>query len=419
MSTLKTGFALLTIILLTIAGTEGLLRIVFAIHDSASDQVATSDIDERALLPAYRDADYDPVELWREIWAGTNVWLAYEPYTVWSRKPVTGKYVNVNRDGHRVTTDNSTDPDALKIWMFGGSTTWGMAVPDAYTLPSYLTRRFNDAGIPTVVSNYGETGYISTQDLLALIRALQGDEKPDLVVFYEGANEPLGLIDQPHMVTPHYLINRIRDLFEGRATTRHPALTLLHESALFRLATSISHRIGLIRPDAAVATFPSALEDIPAVAATAARAYENNLQIVTALADEFGFRPYFFWQPRLGVGKKPLDPTETELLEQIRNIPQRDWKIRFSNELRARVDEANRDHRLHPHFHDIADVFSATPAPVYVDWVHVSHTGNALLADRIFAGIRAETCASPNRKAIAPVARPDSTGRQLTALCKD
>ncbi|KAA3624676.1 MAG: hypothetical protein DWQ08_10135, partial [Proteobacteria bacterium] len=159
---LKTSFALLTITLLTIAGTEFLFRIVFAFRDGAPDQFAATEIDDRALLPAYADADYDPAELWKEIWVGTNVWLAYEPYTVWSRKPVAGRYVNVRENGRRVTTGNSSDPDALSVWVFGGSTTWGMGVPDGDTIPSLLARRFNESDIPTNVRNYGETGFVST-----------------------------------------------------------------------------------------------------------------------------------------------------------------------------------------------------------------------------------------------------------------
>lgn len=411
MSTLKTSFAILTIILLTIAGTEYLFRIVFAIRDGTSDQVATSKIDDRALLPAYANADYDPAELWREIWAGTNVWLAYEPYTVWSRKPVTGKYVNVRKNGRRVTTGNSTEPDALIVWVFGGSTTWGMAVPDADTIPSRLSRRFNDAGIPTLVRNYGETGFVSTQDLLALVRALQKSEVPDLVIFYEGANESLGLVDRPDLINPHYLMNRIQGLFEGKTKTEQPALVLLRETALFRLATAIGNRIGTVRPDPAGMTYPTKIDAIPAVAATAVRAYENNLQIIKALGEEFGFQTYFFWQPLLGTGEKPLDPTEAAVLKRLNTLPQQEWMIRFTNELRAQVVEAQQKKQGHSHFFDIADIFSATQDPVFVDWAHVTHNGNAPLADKIFTSILTETCERHSREAL------NSRAGRLLALC--
>ena len=407
MQTLKTSISMIAIIVLTVIATECLLRILFIIRDAGSDPVTTSTVDSRALLPAYQGAEYDPAALWREIWAGTNIWLNYEPYTVWSRKPISGEYVNVDDSGRRVTTDNSTAADAFVIWSFGGSTTWGMAVPDAETLPSQLSRRFNAAGVPTRVRNFGETGFVATQDLLALVRALQNRPAPDLVVFYEGANEPLGLTDRPDLVNPHYLMDRIQGLFEQTIETEHPAVVLLKQTAFYRLADALGNRIATVVPVSRESTYPTPLEDIPDVARTSAQAYRTNLEIITSLAGEYGFTPYFFFQPRLGVGAKTLDESERQLLDDLREDRQEDWMIRFTIELRKQTVEAIGSDAAAWRFHDIADVFADTPAPVYVDWVHVSHTGNARIADEIFRIIRADTC--------GPAGQPRA--KALQALC--
>ena len=128
---------------------DGALRLLFHVKDTVSPENAAGPYEPRAYLPAYEGAEFDPVAMWSEIKLGTAQWLSYQPYTVWTRKPIQGQYVNVDEQGCRVTEFNSNDPEALRIWMVGGSTTWGMGVPDTETVPSRLAKLFNDSGVPT------------------------------------------------------------------------------------------------------------------------------------------------------------------------------------------------------------------------------------------------------------------------------
>ena len=56
---------------------------------------------------------------------------------------------------------------------------------------SMLLAEQNDkAGRSVCVRNYGETGWVSTQELIKLMLELKRTgRKPDLVIFYDGAND--------------------------------------------------------------------------------------------------------------------------------------------------------------------------------------------------------------------------------------
>ena len=58
------------------------------------------------------------------------------------------------------------------------------------TIPSLLARdaRLN-GGWRAEIRNLAEIGYVSTQELIALVRELQGGYRPDIVIFYDGVND--------------------------------------------------------------------------------------------------------------------------------------------------------------------------------------------------------------------------------------
>ena len=387
-------FATVGLCLLAVIGVELSLRGLFFIRDDVSIATEETAADPLHTSPVYEDAGFDPYRLWDELQQSTNTWLRYQPYTVWTRGPYAGTYVNVNLNGRRVTTDNSDLPDAMRIWVLGGSTAWGIGVPDAHTLPSYLARKLDRAGIAAHVVNFGQPGFVSTQDLFTLIRALQTQPLPDLVIFYEGANEGIGLLDAPEQINPHYLTKRIAGLYEGRPENRSPAMELLQRTALYRLATGIGNRL-FARPSKTVV--PAHLTDhekISELAADGIQAYLTNQMISTAMAHEAGFKVVFFWQPMLGVGKKPLDQYEQSILEELLGYPREKFLIEFALEQTRQLEALHKDLTTPAglRFIDITNVFEETIIPVYLDWVHIGPRGNEILAETMLRHLRPEIC---------------------------
>lgn len=101
-----------------------------------------------------------------------------------------GKYLNVQDRQRRSWTPPAECTRPLRVWMFGGSTTYGVGNRDAYTLPSEIAKVAYRNGVPIEVANFGIPGDVGWQQARRLERELNsGTEKPDLVVFYDGGND--------------------------------------------------------------------------------------------------------------------------------------------------------------------------------------------------------------------------------------
>ena len=77
----------------------------------------------------------------------------------------------------------------VKLLMLGGSSLWGFGARDDQTIPSLLARKLHERGLKVEVKNLAELGYVSTQEVIGLIRELQTGYRPDVVIFYDGVND--------------------------------------------------------------------------------------------------------------------------------------------------------------------------------------------------------------------------------------
>jgi lysophospholipase L1-like esterase len=116
--------------------------------------------------------------------------VALVPFETQRLLNVRTRHVNIE-DGRRVswTPEGTTEP--LRIWLYGGNAAFGFEQRDEHTIASELTRVAADNGVDVVVSNRGVPGQLHwrgsqrfAQDLATL--EFTGEEKPDLVIFYDG-----------------------------------------------------------------------------------------------------------------------------------------------------------------------------------------------------------------------------------------
>lgn len=185
---------------------RGAIAIDDAFFDSVSEYVKPL-----AGRAAYSASDYDSNQLARE-WTASRTQLAYRSYIVWKHQPFTGNLLNVNEKGNRVTLNNSPRDEALSVWMFGGSTLWSSGVPDGLTIPNQLGKLLNQEwGVDTQVHNYSEVGFVSTQELIFLLRELQLGGRPDVAVFYDGANDATTANVFPELPAVHHDFGCIRE----------------------------------------------------------------------------------------------------------------------------------------------------------------------------------------------------------------
>jgi hypothetical protein len=92
----------------------------------------------------------------------------YRDYVIWRRAPFKGQFININRDGIRVTPGADCSAHSYEVFSFGGSTMWGTGSPDWGTIPAYLRADFTALRDgPICVMNFGESAFVSTQALFS------------------------------------------------------------------------------------------------------------------------------------------------------------------------------------------------------------------------------------------------------------
>jgi hypothetical protein len=334
----------------------------------------------------YEYADSNPAyggypwaaEYWKEersSWNGQR--QVYQPFRIWGVAPRHGKYINTDDTptGPWRRTVNPSDGNcdkqkSLRVWMFGGSTLYGLGVPDWATIPSFLVRDLNGAGLGCVaVTNFGVDGYVTNQEVILLMEQLKGAPRPDLVIFYDGVNESYAGAVSPGIANAHEFLFGIKARVEGTLIGR---LDFIRSSYALQLATMVVDRVR--RGSAATA---GAEESTQAKAVAAVDNYQANLHIARALGHAYGFRVLCFWQPAFVYGNKPLYPFES----RIAGNP--GAAAAFHNQ-GAVYQQAERRASMDGDFVFLGHVFDSVKEPVYIDrWMHLAPRGNELVAQSV------------------------------------
>lgn len=137
---------------------------------------------QRERAPWHQELVDSGGRMWRESTLSQSVGLELPD--------LTSRYLNIT-DGQRRTWQ---PPGAAcqDVWMFGGSTTFGVDQRDDHTIASELAKVAWEQGHALRVTNFGVPGDVAWQQERRLDRQLVRtgrSDPPDLVVFYDGAND--------------------------------------------------------------------------------------------------------------------------------------------------------------------------------------------------------------------------------------
>jgi lysophospholipase L1-like esterase len=318
----------------------------------------------------------DPGAFWDEFErTQRSRWL---PYTYFRTAPFAGRFHNVGPDGIRLTVPSPGPGAHPRVFVFGGSTVWGVGARDAETIPSHLARLLRGAGRSVEVRNFGEGGYVSTQSLILFLRRLELGDAPDVAVFYEGFNDVYSAVSGGRSGIPLYESNRERDFEAGqREREREGRLA----SALVPLALPLQW-VGH-GSDTARGGPPAADPGLVAKSADARGVvdlYLANLAAARVLADAHGVRAIFVWQPHPYLGKA-LTRFEAEQVQGFE---------RYCPGLTRALGDVDRELRgraaagaVPAGFLDLSRVFEGSAGPVYVDFCHLTERGNETVAERL------------------------------------
>jgi hypothetical protein len=313
-------------------------------------------------------------ELWKE-WESSSENLQYKAYVVWRRDKYDGQTVHINSAGLRNTAYSDCTPGAFKIWMFGNSTLWGMGSLDDQTIPSQLAKRFQDAGHRVCVKNYGEYGWVNTQELIELELELKAEaQKPNLVIFYDGVSDSF-LPYETDAGDVHGNYNQMRVFFKDFRKEQKPGFDFLRSTNTYRLLDELSNKFARSTVQAAVA--PAESRPVDELVQQIQSNYEKNMELAELLGQKFGFRCVFFWQPSALVGPKPFTREEEELRamsEKSNPGIQQLFKATWA---------AMRD--VHdPDYEFLGDIFRDHAERVYVDVSHIGPDANRLVVDAMY-----------------------------------
>ena len=302
----------------------GITILLFALLSAMSGAVVNAIRRARQRHEPAETAAYSGATSWASAYfqAMHNVRMRWYPYVYWKTAPMRSAYLNIDEHSNRINWNQPprNGRPLLHVFCFGGSTAWGAGARDDYTIPSLLAKHL--AGHPDYdveVDNFGQMGWVTSQELIYLYELLRRGQRPDLVIFYDGVNDTFigyqngiaGLTQSEFLRAEEF---GIMASSSGRKKLYGAAIrTFLMNTGFFDLIKLVQHRdTGDIErkevtPQAMIDYLapPSDFEGTDAVEQDVVNIYQFNQQMVETLGPRFGFRALFYWQPVI-YSKSPL-----------------------------------------------------------------------------------------------------------------
>lgn len=296
--------------------------------------------------------------------------MLVKPYYHWRRGAFNGEQITVDENSIRKTI-KSPKPGAKKVFMFGGSTMWGTGSPNQYTIASFLQKKLGDE---YDVYNFGETAFVSVQELNLLLEVLAKGFKPDIVIFYDGVNDIYASLYSP--AVPRDPQFRQED-YANKESLDYLLLKLINKTNYL----AITERIKILTGKGYGNQWDTrVLENYQTQVDSVIDQYRHLIKQVKALGDAYGFESYHFWQPLIFTKKNNLHEAEQPIYAS-----QPEAMVKVYEEAYRRFSALKSEQG----FHYIADVFDNVNEPIYFDFCHMGPKGNELIASRMHQAMMA------------------------------
>jgi hypothetical protein len=293
----------------------------------------------------------------------------WEPYLYWKPDSFQGTYININKDGLRSTynpKNTGEQQSPIRIFMFGGSTMWGAGARDHKTIASVLSRLLGESGVNARISNFAQLGYVNSQEVMSLLCELKNDNLPVVAIFYDGFNDVFSAFTNGVAGIPLKETNRRIEfnitksggrLFKSFVRNLR-IYNLFCEKAQWKQCTS-----------AGAGTDENQLSD------DVVRIVRSNIKLVETLGTAHGFSSLFYWQPTI-FHKKELteyEQNQARIIEPARHFFQATYRKIESCDVLSKKKN----------FHYVADLFSDSSKPYYIDFGHITEGGDLRVAKRM------------------------------------
>jgi hypothetical protein len=315
------------------------------------------------------------------------------PYVGWRRAPFKGQTIEVDQDGIRLTPGADCSAKSFKVFTFGASEMWGTGSPNWGTIPAHLQKGLEKLRQgPICVKNFAESAYVTTQDVIMLLMQLRSGNVPDVVLFY---SIPDDIYSAYQTGQPGVLENfdQIAARFEGRTETpEYTFVDRLRSTYSYALIDQLMGKLTIANPQqkneptaGKLVTYETMGVDVATLSHLIVQNYFGNYKIVSALAQEYGFKYFFFLPPTIALGKKPLTPEEQEMKYK----DERETALRkLSNAVYHIIEgESSKYQNLYSMVH----IFDQYDSLMWIDGSHATPIGNQVIAERMLAVIQARS----------------------------
>jgi hypothetical protein len=311
----------------------------------------------------------------------------YYPYVGWRRAPFKGRTIAIDRNGVRLTPGADCSATSFKVFTFGASEMWGTGSPDWDTIPANLQKGLEKQRPgPVCVMNFAEAAYVSTQDVIMLLMQLRSGNVPDVVLFYNIGSDVYSAYQSGRAGVQENL-DQLAARFERRQ--KPPALLdLLGSTYSYALIGELLGKLSTANPQqeeptaSKLATYESMGIDVAELSDSIVQHYLGNYKIVSALAQQYGFKSFFFLPPRLITGNKPLTSEELDMKRR----PEAYYKLFTAVYLTVERESAK-----YQNFYSMVHFFDGYDSLIYIDDAHVTPIGNQLIAERMLDIILAQS----------------------------
>ncbi|HKD66564.1 MAG TPA: SGNH/GDSL hydrolase family protein [Candidatus Binataceae bacterium] len=308
-------------------------------------------------------------ELIEETW--DRLKWRYDTIAQLQLQPYQGQFVNVASAGYRQgprTVPWPPDPGHIKVFILGGSTTFGMGLTDGETIPSQLQKLLDKTHTSRQIDvyNFGFSAYTSTQELLLYIKFLRMGIRPDIVIFIDGLNECLWYRNEWQE----------GDAFAAALHGAKPP-SVVANLPLVKLFDGV---IDIWKPKSHPQ--PVVIPLLKEKADTIISRYDTNRTMINDIAKCFGTKALLVWQP----------------------VPMYDYDIKYHFLYSSGVQDAHafrmrvplvqavyptlkamsRQGTMGRNFLWLGDIQNGLQENLYVDTVHYNPTLSALISRRIY-----------------------------------
>ncbi|MCB0419073.1 MAG: SGNH/GDSL hydrolase family protein [Bdellovibrionales bacterium] len=227
---------------------------------------------------------------------------AYHPYTHFTEPTFSSPTLNLQADDQgfisRRVAHKQESKYPLRVFAFGGSTTFGWHVGDEETIPSYLERELQQKlrrqgnWRRVEVTNFGKGFNSWYQEMVLFERLLHAGYKPDVVVFLDGVN--VLHADSPYEIP--YWNDKMTELWDQAqiSTTSLPGMLPLFRVLNYFKRRHLNKWVRNFQVDRHPSSHTYALPDW---VKRVQESYLNTLKQIDAISSTKKIQAFYFWQP--------------------------------------------------------------------------------------------------------------------------